>query len=293
MPRKPRVLRTKNGDCELRVVIPKPIVLVCERVASDLGIGFEPAIRLFLRQTSALLEVGQAGFLGPIFETALKQARAENFDVISSGPPLDISVLHRSNKLKSGFAGVYASGAGFRAVGPGGKYIVTAPTAEEAAHRRRLYYIDNKLPYGELELDVERWRRDNPHTAHQTDLEVARSVVEYSIDKPYWPILEGDARRLLGDAVVDRIQSGLPALPPEAFVPPARPLPEKTGLILDENAEDPVEDASLAYEQAEREKEERDAQEEREEQERLDAKWAAEKAKFCAECGVHGPHLCA
>ena len=64
--------------------------------------------------------------------------------------------LQTSDKVKSGFVGVYANGKGFRAVGcrPDGSggaaahSIGTFPTAEQAAVARLFYYQNNKLPYG-------------------------------------------------------------------------------------------------------------------------------------------------
>jgi len=174
------LVQNADGSATLRVTIPRPIYLVLAEVASDLGIGVDAATRIFMRQIAGLLEAGQAGFLGPIFESALRAAQSKNLGVISAGPPIDLSKLHRSSKTKSGFVGVYANGKGFRAMASvegAQQYIGTFSSAEEAAWKRYLHYKEHGLPYGELEVEVERWRKDG---IEGTDAELKRKIIEHS-----------------------------------------------------------------------------------------------------------------
>ena len=77
---------------------------------------------------------------------------------------IDFKKLHRSEKTKSGFVGIYMNGQGFRATGRASVtssehvYIGTYQTAEEAAWKRYLHYKEQGLPYGELETVIEKYR---------------------------------------------------------------------------------------------------------------------------------------
>lgn len=200
MGRIPKVLCLENGDIRVRAaVIPRPIALVVQRVCDRLKVPFETGLTLFYEQISAMLSVGQGAFLGPMFELALKQTRDENFGVIDSGSAIDVSLLHRSTKLKSGYAGVYANGNGFRAVGPGGKYIVTAPSVEEAAWRRRLFYVENGLPYGELEVEIDRWEADNAFAPGMTMRDKVAMFMQHANRVGTAHLFQADADRIIGE----------------------------------------------------------------------------------------------
>lgn len=186
MPRLPLKVRHDDGSLTLRCTLPRPIVLVLDRIASDLKVTEDAALRIMLTHIAGMFERGQAQYFGPLFENALKTVRADNLGVIANGPQIDLSKLHRSDKTKSGFVGVYATGKGFRAmgkkVGSGGggeQYLGTFETAEEAAWRRYVYYKDNKLPYGELEVEIEKWRkRGEPGD----DEFLANEILNYAAD---------------------------------------------------------------------------------------------------------------
>lgn len=156
--------------------------LVVEQVASDLAVPPEAAVRILFAQVAAMLEQGQAGYLGPLFERALKTVRQANFGAIGSGPAIDLSKLAANPKIKSGYVGVYANGNGFRAMGkkPGGigeQYIGSFPTAEEAAWKRYCYYKEHGLPYGEMEDEIREWRARGEQG---TDLEIAERIRKYA-----------------------------------------------------------------------------------------------------------------
>lgn len=73
---------------------------------------------------------------------------------------IDISKLHRSDKTKSGFVGVYANGRGFRAMNRNNQYIGQYDSAEEAAWARYVNHKQSGLPYGPLEERVDDYKAD-------------------------------------------------------------------------------------------------------------------------------------
>lgn len=154
-----------DGAVTLRLTLPAAIAKVVVKFAKTNDISYESAIKMFLGEISFRFDEGEAMFLSPAFQRALRQVREEHFGVINeTAIAFDLSKVHKSTRTKSGFVGVYANGKGFRATGkagpnnPGEKSLGTYPTAEEAAWRRYCYYKQSKLPYGELEVEMQRWR---------------------------------------------------------------------------------------------------------------------------------------
>lgn len=161
MARIPDFQRFDNGDASVRVRLARPIVLVIDEFAREAGIDPKGAFQIMLMHIKGMFEQGHAEFFGPNFESALKRVRTEHFGAISAGETIDTTKLHRSSKTKSGYVGVYASGKGFRAearISGAMKYLGSFETAEEAAWKRFCYYRDNRLPYGELEVEMQAWR---------------------------------------------------------------------------------------------------------------------------------------
>lgn len=171
MGRLPKVHQNSDTSVVIRASIPGPIWKVAQELGRGLGIATRAdpgfiGLKLILDQISALFENGDAKFLGAaMFENALARVRGQNMDVLARDiDKIELHRLHMSERLKSGFVGVYAYGPGFRAMGKTllghMKVIATCKTAEEAAWRRYLYYKQNNLPYGPLEEEMERWRKD-------------------------------------------------------------------------------------------------------------------------------------
>lgn len=110
---------------------------------------------MLLVSLEADLELGQLDALPA--EWRVTAARRQGAPKIPDG--FDFSRLHRSTKTKSGFAGVYANGRGFRAAGRNGEHIAQCDTAEEAAYRRLMYYRQRGLPYGPMEDAIDNLRK--------------------------------------------------------------------------------------------------------------------------------------
>lgn len=171
MGRKPRIHVDANGDASIRVIVPRPLWLMCGVIAQRWKIPQDAAFAIVLDKLGGLLADPHRGahyastLLGPEFVEAFQQTKRENFGRITSGPAIDISRLHRSTKTKSGFAGVYVSGKGFRAMvrikdSRDQKHLGTYDIAEEAAWARLLYYEANDLPYGVWEEVIDQRRAE-------------------------------------------------------------------------------------------------------------------------------------
>src|SRR5439155_133379 len=122
--------------------VPSGIWSIIVSYATKLEIDAEVAMRVFMEQINALIAMGSISWLSPDWQAAIKPQQTT--------PTIDHARLHRSERTKSGFVGVYANGAGFRAVGRAGAYIGTFQSAEVAAWERYLHYTRAGLPYGEL-----------------------------------------------------------------------------------------------------------------------------------------------
>lgn len=130
---------------------------------------------------AALVEQGNVAFLGPEWTSAVQKVKAANHGVIATGTILDLDKLHRSDKTKSGFVGVYVSGTKWRADGqiPNSsrqRHLGVWDTPEEAAWWRRDYYKKNNIPYGPMELEIAKLRRQG---YKGTDAELEANMREY------------------------------------------------------------------------------------------------------------------
>lgn len=143
-------------------------------------------LAMIQNRIAALLEDGKAEFLGPEYTHALKRVRADAFGTIGNGPPIDLNKLHRSDKIKSGFVGVYPNGKGFRAEGrlknrTQTKYLGTFDTAEEAAWIRYLYYKTEGIPYGPMEERILELRTKWKMSGTDAELEADQRAYDRSV----------------------------------------------------------------------------------------------------------------
>jgi len=111
------------------------------------------ALRWVLNRLNSMVVSGEIAQLGPEFAETFAAMRTDTSEI-------DLAQLHRSDRTKSGFVGVYANGKGFRAMGSSGHCIGTFPTSEQAAWARYKYYRANALTYGPLEEWLVKAERD-------------------------------------------------------------------------------------------------------------------------------------
>jgi hypothetical protein len=131
---------------------------------------------MLFRDVQYLADSDQIKTLGFYWDKSVKrlQQRQEHAAQVAHDNNQDLSKLHRSDKCKSGFVGVYSNGNGYRAEGKNPhdpKSTITVgsfKTAEEAALARLHHHQKYKLPYGKLEEEMvkirhnEEWLRDLP-----------------------------------------------------------------------------------------------------------------------------------
>lgn len=166
--------------------MPAALSIAAGAVSKQYGIAWEVALSLLLGQVSARIIHGDVGMFSLDIQDALGDAKAARGGTIGVGPPIDYAKLHTSARAKSGYAGVYANGKGFRAMAKtadGLQYIGTFKTADEAAWKRYQHYIANELPYGELEIEMDRWR--NPQDPSEmpftgTDEQLIAAIREHA-----------------------------------------------------------------------------------------------------------------
>lgn len=194
---------TENGAWSVRIVTEKGLHDVVKRVgeahmASGVSKIKDPAVHglwLLLRKISQLFEEGDVSWLHDRdFEQAIQQLKGLNFGKIEDGG-IDINLLHRTKKMKSGFEGVYATNGGFRAQATHAgvqKVVGTFKTAEEAAHRRRLYYAAHDLPYGELEFEMAKWRSKYDDAKSMDDLTLIRAIDRHAREVNTWEQIFGE-----------------------------------------------------------------------------------------------------
>jgi hypothetical protein len=182
MPRKPKQIHYNDGRVEMRLVVPSVVYQTSVGLAERLGLQPEQALVILLDRLALLCE-RDPNRLGPDIDAARNHMVMSDRASFVGMPPIDITKLHRSDRTRSGFTGVYSNGQGFRAVGKDfeagesskrQRSIGTYPTAEGAAWARYLYYKKHNLPYGEVETELAHWRGYYPKS--WTDQEIIDEV---------------------------------------------------------------------------------------------------------------------
>lgn len=148
-----------NGKLKLvskRVNVPLGLWRLIEELAVTMDATPKWCFNMLLDRVEYLVLSGKDNLFGFEFERARLALANQGKPLGPSGvPTIDINLLHQSDKLKSGFVGVYANGTGFRAMGinPATKTMMTIgtfPTSERAAEMRRMHYLKHNLPYGSV-----------------------------------------------------------------------------------------------------------------------------------------------
>lgn len=155
----------QSTDVERRVRIPKGLWTLLEEVARAEDSTPKWWLNKLMRQIHRM-SYTKPEVLGAEYEDARKRMEGQGRFDDDGTPPVDVAMLHRSDKVKSGFSGVYANGNGFRAMGidPQTKnvcYVGTYPTAERAAEARRIFFLKNGMPYGRLAEHMETFKHSD------------------------------------------------------------------------------------------------------------------------------------
>jgi len=145
--------------------------------AKRIGVNAMQCANMLLIHIEALAYDDSLSWLPPDWQHTHKEQRKSAANLPTSLLNVDLTVLHRSTSTKSGYVGVYANGKGFRAVGRKSAYLGTFDSAEEAAFKRYLVYKQNKLPYGELEIEVDKRRAFGDQG---TDQELAEQILQFA-----------------------------------------------------------------------------------------------------------------
>lgn len=175
MGRRQKIEVNSDGSAEIRVSIQPYTWGLIAKYANKLKLNVEDAARIFLAQIEAQIGDGCPSWLSADWQVV---ARAASDDVAPALTGIDLTGLHRSTRTKSGFVGVYANGAGFRATGRRGEPLGTYKTAEIAAYKRMQHYRANGLPYGPLEEEIDRLRADGEQGTDEQLKAVAIQVAQ-------------------------------------------------------------------------------------------------------------------
>lgn len=183
-----RVTIQPDGHTTVKAEVPATIWKMIEKYAETIHVTPIQSWAIFLNRLESLIDEGTYDFIGPEFSRVIRGLVATDAIGTSGLPPLQMGKLHRSFKTKSGFVGVYMNGNGFRAMAkqPGSGVSIQAsigtfPTAEQAAWARYLYYKKNNMAYGEVEAEIDDWRKRNAdRLATASDDEVLADYNEMS-----------------------------------------------------------------------------------------------------------------
>lgn len=145
--------RIRDLKPEVRVELPAKLREFLSKLGDFMKTDQRWALDWLFVRLDAMVESGEIARLGFEFDRA--------FQLLSVDVPgIDLAKLHRNEKAKSGFVGVYANGKGYRAMGPDGHNLGTFPTSERAAWERYLYCRKHGLIYGPMEEWIARTERD-------------------------------------------------------------------------------------------------------------------------------------
>lgn len=176
-------VRNKDPEPTVRVKIPAPLWSLIEEAARISSQNPRALLRQVIFRMGFAVERGEVDFLGPEFPKALKQLRAGGKLADDRDPiTIDISKLHANSKIKSGYEGVYVnSNGGFsvRVKTADGQLIQlgsTYKTALHAAQDRYRYYEKHHLPYGELETELDMYRKAHPEMSDEDLLQLINDV---------------------------------------------------------------------------------------------------------------------
>jgi hypothetical protein len=189
-----------NDKIKMYIHVPKGLWELVTKVAETIDAKPKWCMERLLARIEELCADGQAKQFGDGWGRAFNQLTADGVDLASSGPRVDISHLERARN-KSGFAGVYANGKGYRAeardpVTKLPRHIGTYQSAEAAALARYRYYEQHGMIYGAWGTAIERLRED-PLFADMSEDELkthaAQRLTRADLPQKEWWRLETNA----------------------------------------------------------------------------------------------------
>jgi hypothetical protein len=176
MPEKSVELGSKNT----RIEVSSRLWELLEEVAKVMDATPKWCLQTLLRRVENMAVTGQIDALGFEFAQAVKQLNNRGRLYDDGVPEADVSKLHRSERAKSGFVGVYSNGKGFRAEGKDGTggliTLGTFPSAESAAWARYRHYMRTGLSYGVLEELIDKMKREEGANG-RTDKQIKHDVI--------------------------------------------------------------------------------------------------------------------
>lgn len=178
MGRKPTVVDAGQELLSVRVNISRSLWALLEKASAKFSLKPEHGLQMLMTALDRHMADPSAkvDWLWPELRSVIeaerlawihdKRARLDEQEAAELNA-MDLAVLERSERTKSGYTGVYANGKGFRAMVKMAKgpliALKTHETAEAAAWERYLYCQEKRIPYGELaaEMDQHRSKFDN------------------------------------------------------------------------------------------------------------------------------------
>lgn len=192
MGRKPKISYESGPDTDnpeaasfaiIKTRIPIEFWNVLEALGTRYGISTAAMLRVSMDRIRTATLIGALDLFGHDFcEEAKKLHRSGLAQIASPDLGIDLDKLHREERTKSGFYGVYVNGKGFRCVGADPKdprstiHLGTYESAEAAAWIRYQHHKKHNLPYGEWEIELKAERARNVLNDDETITELVVQV---------------------------------------------------------------------------------------------------------------------
>jgi hypothetical protein len=170
---------------DIRIVVPAKLWALLEEVGRVMRASPKWCLGHVFMTIEHMAESDDIAALGFEYVKAAKQLRArrEHEEEQARATDPDLTKLHRSDKTKSGFVGVYSNGKGYRAEGrdpvtrKGAVTLGTFPDAESAALARLKHYTRYGMPYGRIADLIEQYREREEALRTMSDERVKHEVI--------------------------------------------------------------------------------------------------------------------
>ena len=175
---------SETGDFVYKkVLVPNELWTLLEEVAKVMDATPKWCLGMLMKRIDHLAST-RPEVLGFEFERARRQLDGRGSFVSGELRQIDQTRLHRGERTKSGFVGVYANGKGFTAMAkashsdPTMKSLGTFPTAVQAAEARRMHYFKLSLPYGSLAERIETFKHSEAWKNASDELKRRQAIYE-------------------------------------------------------------------------------------------------------------------